>query len=451
MFNYARSDTHFLLYIYDNLRNNLLAQSDSSLSEGNLINEVLQRSKAEALQRYEWPFYDAQRGKGVNGWYKLLERTPALFNKEQLAVFRAVHQWRDQLARKEDEGTNQIMPKQVVFNIARRIPMDTPALLGCSHPISTSMRPRIGDLLRVIKEAKIAGATGPEMMEFFDPIEQAHTKYNQGQAIKESFPSTLAITNTSIPAVPTPRSNLSVRTNISKFWGTTLKDSTSDRPNLVLRKQHESLRLVLPLPQLTAEVFEDSTAGMNSVVESNQNDPGARAEHKYVKERRPKQNDIFVVRQAGGSRKRKADDMEDFSETAKAEALNNPMDIDSENDEVAPKVSVGNIQGTHVTRLEDELLAQQKENKRLKRQLKKERKRKREELKNLEGVPNGEVGAEVAFDYANAPSILHAKKGRKDHTGGKTSFDPYAKSLDTPKGMRKVQKESGGKSYTFKS
>lgn len=450
MFNYARSDTHFLLYIYDNLRNDLLAQSDSSLPEGNSINEVFERSKAEALQRYEWPFYDAQRGKGVNGWYKLLERTPALFNKEQLAVFRAVHQWRDQLARKEDEGTNQIMPKQVVFNIARRIPMDTPSLLGCSHPISASVRPRIGDLLRVIKEAKIAGATGPEMMEFFEPIEQAHTKYLQGQAIKDSFPSTLAIANTSIPAVQTPRSNLSVRTNVSKFWGTTLKDSTSDRPNLVLRKQHESLRLVLPLPPLTAEVFEGSTAGMNSVVESNQNDPGARAEHKYVKGRRAKQNDIFVVRQAGGSRKRKADDMEDFSEAVKAEALTNPMDIDSEND-VAPKVSVGNIQGTKVTRLEDELLAQQQEDKRLKKMLKKERKQKREELKKLDGVHNGEVGAEEAFDYANAPSILHAKKGRKDQTGGKSSFDPYAKSLDTSKGIRKVQKESGGKSYTFKS
>lgn len=451
MFNYARSDTHFLLYIYDKLRNNLLAQSDPSLPESNLINEVLQRSKAEALQRYEWPFYDAQNGKGSNGWYKQLERTPALLNKEQFAVFRAVHQWRDQLARKEDEGTNQIMPKQVVFNIARQMPMDTPSLLGCSHPISAFVRPRIGDLLRVIKEAKIAGPTGPEMMEIFEPIEQAPRSYHQAGTIKDSSPSTLATANKSIPPTQEPQSDLPIRTNVSKFWGTILGDSISLGQSLVLQKQYESLRLVLPLPPLTAEVFKDSTAGINSVVELNQNGPGARAEHQYVKQRRPKQNDVFVVQQAGGSRKRKADDMEDFSEALKTEASTNSMVLDSENDDVEPKVSVGNLEGTEVMRLEDELLAQQQENRRLKKKLKKERKRKREESKQLEGVRNGEDGVVEAFDYANAPPVLHAKKGRKYQTGGKNSFDPYAKSLDTPKGMRKVQKEGGGKSFTFKN
>lgn len=454
MFDYARSDTHFLLFIYDNLRNNLLAQSDPSSPEGDLIKEVLQRSKAEALQRYEWPFYDAQRGKGANGWYKLLERTPALFNKEQFAVFRAVHQWRDQLARKEDEGTNLIMPKQVVFNIARQIPLDTPSLLGCSHPISASVRPRIGDLLRVIKEARIAGATGPEMMEFLEPIEQAHTNKHQAQSvsIKDSFPSTLATANNTITSIQAPRSNLSVRTKVSKFWGTILEDSTSLGQNLELQKlqkQHESLRLVLPLPLLTAEVFGDSTGGRNSVMELNQHEPGARAEHQYVKQRRPNQNDVFVVQQAGGSRKRKADNMEDVSE---AGTPTSPIVIDSENDDVESKVSVGDIEGNEVMRLEDKLLAQKQENKRLKKKLKKERKRKRKGLKKSGAVNNGEEGAEeAAFDYVNAPSILHAKKARTDQRGGNNSFDPYVKSLDTPKGMRKVQKEGGGKSFTFKN
>lgn len=453
MFNYARCDTHFLLYIYDNLRNNLLAESESdpSLLEGSLIEEVLRQSKKEALQRYEWPFYDAQRGKGTNGWYKLLERTPALFNREQLAVFRAVHQWRDQLARKEDEGPNQIMRQQVVFNIARQIPMDTPSLLGCSHPISTAVRPRIGDLIRVIQEAKIAGASGPYMTDLFISIEQACTNHHQAQTIQNSFPSTLAVANNSTSSIQASRSNLSVRTNVSAFWGKTLEESTSMQQKLVSRKQHESHRLVLPLPSLTAEVFKDPTAGMNSVVELNQHDPGARAEHQYVKQRRPKKNDIFVVRQAGGSRKRKADDMEDSPDVAKTAAPTNPMVIDGEKDRVEPKASVGNIEGNEATRPEDELLAQRRETKRLKKKLKKERKRKREELKQSEGANNGDVGAEETFDYANAPSILHANKSRKDQTEGKNSFDPYAKSLDTSKGLRKSQKEVGGRSFTFKN
>ncbi|MCJ1471014.1 exosome nuclease subunit [Pseudocyphellaria aurata] len=448
MLDYARCDTHFLLYIYDKLRNNLLAESESdpSLQEGTLIDEVLRKSKKEALQRYEWPFYDAQRGKGTNGWYKLLERTPALFNREQLSVFRAVHQWRDQLARKEDEGPNQIMRHQVLFNIARQMPMDMPSLLGCSHPISAAVRPRIGDLIRVIQEAKTAGANGPDMTDLIS-IEQAKTNHLQAQKIENSFPSTLAGANNRTLSIQAPRSNLPVRTNVSAFWGKTLEESTSMQQKRVMRKQHESHRLVLPLPSLTAEVFKDSTAGMNSVVEPNQHDPGARAEHQYVKRRMSKQNDVFVVRQAGGSRKRKADGMEDFPETAKTAVPTNPMVIEG----VEPKASVRNIEGNEIKQLEDEVLTQQRQSKRQKKKLKKDRKRKREELKQVGGVNKGDVGAEEPFDYANAPSILHAKKSRIDQTEGKNSFDPYAKSLDTSKGMRKMQKEVGGRSFTFKN
>ena len=52
-------------------------------------------SKEEALQRYERPVYNALTGEGPGGWYDQLSRNSALFCKEQFAVFRAVHQWRD--------------------------------------------------------------------------------------------------------------------------------------------------------------------------------------------------------------------------------------------------------------------------------------------------------------------------------------------------------------------
>ena len=159
MFNYARSDTHFLLYIYDNLRNELIEKSDSSQPDGNLIEVVMNNSKEEALQRYERPLYDPQRGLGAMGWYNMLCRTPALFSREQFAVFRAVHQWRDKIARQEDESLHHIMPKHVLYSIAREMPLDMPSLLGCSHPMSNIFQKRKKDLLGVIKNAKMVGAT----------------------------------------------------------------------------------------------------------------------------------------------------------------------------------------------------------------------------------------------------------------------------------------------------
>jgi exosome complex exonuclease RRP6 len=95
MLQYARSDTHFLLYIYDNLRNALLdratsraqsrAQSPSTLhttsnssSSGNaayeLIKQVLARSEETALRLYEKEVYDEEGGSGSNGWDTLARK-----------------------------------------------------------------------------------------------------------------------------------------------------------------------------------------------------------------------------------------------------------------------------------------------------------------------------------------------------------------------------------------
>ena len=134
MLQYARSDTHFLLYVYDNLRNALLdratsraqsrAQSPSSSNtihsslSGNaayeLIKQVLTRSEETALRIYEKEFYDTEGGSGSNGWDVLARK----WNKGALMaggpdvgigglqrlVYKAVHKWRDAVAREDDES-----------------------------------------------------------------------------------------------------------------------------------------------------------------------------------------------------------------------------------------------------------------------------------------------------------------------------------------------------------
>lgn len=123
MLKYARVDTHFLLYVYDNLRNALLdrAVSRSVSPESRagspptaadaLVREVLSRSAETALRTYSPEPYDAEGGTGPNGWDTLARRwnKPALgidgAPSVQREVFRAVHVWRDRVAREEDEST----------------------------------------------------------------------------------------------------------------------------------------------------------------------------------------------------------------------------------------------------------------------------------------------------------------------------------------------------------
>ena len=122
MLKYARSDTHFLLYVYDNLRNALLdravsrsaspeSRAGSPSASDAFVREVLSRSADTALRTYSLEPYDAEGGTGQNGWDTLARR----WNKPMLGVdgvpgvqrevFRAVHVWRDRVAREEDEST----------------------------------------------------------------------------------------------------------------------------------------------------------------------------------------------------------------------------------------------------------------------------------------------------------------------------------------------------------
>lgn len=452
MFNYARSDTHFLLYVYDHLRNELLEKSDLSREDGNLIEEVLQRSKAEALQRYERPIYDAQNGKGAAGWYNMLVRTPALFSKEQFAVFRAVHQWRQDIARKDDESEHEIMPKHVIFNIARQMPMDMQSLLSCSHPISATVRSRTGELLQIVKEAKIAGAIGPEMLELMRPLKAAPIEDRKRQNLPvETHPNAAVVSNNIPSSIQAPRSNLSVRTHVSQFWGLTLEESVLLRQKFEAQRKHQNLRLALPLPQLSAEVFQGKTAGGNFIGEANQHGPGARVEHQYVRERKPKESSVFVVNQVGDSRKRKADDLEDPPDEGRSEA---PAEIaldDGDDDDGELEVPITGSEDDELAQHEAETLARKSEHRRSKRDRKRKRKR-LERQRSTNGTKHREQSGEeeAFFDYANAPSVLHAKKDKNDRMGTKESFDPYTKSLNAPKGMRNNKKEVGGKSFTFK-
>ena len=125
MLKYARSDTHFLLYIYDNLRNALLdrsqtaSQSQSGLQtspfERGLLGQALARSAETSLRVYSKEPYDALGGSGLSGWDKLAKK----WNKVALTaggpgvgvgamqreVYRCVHGWREKVAREEDEST----------------------------------------------------------------------------------------------------------------------------------------------------------------------------------------------------------------------------------------------------------------------------------------------------------------------------------------------------------
>ena len=436
MFNYARSDTHFLLYIYDRMRNELIEKSESTEPRENLVDVVLARSKEEALRRYERPFHDSERGSGPLGWYHMICRTPMLFSREQFAVFKAVHQWRDNVARQEDESLHLVMPKYVMLNIAREMPIDMASLLRCSHPISAPTRNRISDLLRIITTAKAAGATGPELKEVSRSWEVAYSSQQVGQGATGSLDPAPkhSVNDESGPPKVQPK-NPCIKLERSRFWGDIFGGSAWEVQETRNTLQPESLRLALPLPQLTAEIFEDLKA------EAGQHNQSPPSEHQFVKHRAEKEDDVFIIKQVGGSRKRKIADVQEASTQL------------SENIEKEDEMKIShNDVDEDAAQEKAERKAERKARRKLEAEMRKfeelQEMRKLEELQDTND--GGDGGDQGDFDYANAPSVLHAKRDGNDRAGPAKSFDPYSKSLDAPKGMRKSKKEIAGKSFTFK-
>ncbi|KAL7750457.1 exosome nuclease subunit [Sorochytrium milnesiophthora] len=148
---YARSDTHFLLFIYDNMRNALIDQESKTF---NAVKATLHRSAETALKRYYKNGYDAEKGTGSNGWLDLFGRHNKVMTKLQFAVFKAIHQWRDEVAREEDESTAYVLPNHMLFSIAERLPTDQASVLACCTPIPPLVRVHSTDIVHTIRKLK---------------------------------------------------------------------------------------------------------------------------------------------------------------------------------------------------------------------------------------------------------------------------------------------------------
>jgi exosome complex exonuclease RRP6 len=428
LFEYARADTHFLLYVYDNMRNELVEKSDFSNPDKNKVQDVLQKSKETALQRYENPIYDTETGLGNAGWYKMISRTPAQFTPQQFSVFRAVHKWRDDLGRKEDENPLFIMPNHAVFSVARAMPGDKAALLNAIQHVSHIIRAHADELVDVVVKAKEEGVDGPDM----NNVLQTIADMQKAEWAKSETPAKPAQAAVAPVAQHTPvQSTVAVpakRAPASEFWGKLWKeDKAAPKRNM----STINVDLALPLPPLTAQVFSDA----NGVAAAS---PKAeKPQHTFVpKEERPtedQRSDMFVVKQLGGRKRKRGDAPE--GQASSAPALD-PMT----NDEIMLDAPEESAEAIH---------AREK----AARKAARKQKKKDDATAQAAALNNGD---EAAFDYANAKSVLHAedgdgKKKKKDKKKKPAGFAPFSGMSDAPKGLPRAQKEIAGRSRTFKS
>ncbi|KAJ2053392.1 exosome nuclease subunit, partial [Coemansia sp. S16] len=210
MMRYARADTHFLLHIFDCMRNDLVQRGARLVGEdvatpgaphfGQLaggidrvqtatqpMQVVLQRSAQTALTVYVKDSYDADTGMGPGGWAQLLRKWRQPLTPAQFSVLRALHAWRDACARDEDESTRYVLPNHMLFALATKAPADVPTLLASCHPTPPPVRMHAADLVVLIAQARSAAESrvpetlaheeaprpvAPVHMRFADPVDE---------------------------------------------------------------------------------------------------------------------------------------------------------------------------------------------------------------------------------------------------------------------------------------
>jgi exosome complex exonuclease RRP6 len=145
---YARADTHFLLNIYDQLKN-ALVQKDK-------IEGVLEKSRQTASQRYEYTGYDPRYYLKSFDYEGGINRLISQFHitGPSVSVAKALFLWRDSMARKEDESTGYVMPNYLLVSLANRMPQTPEAVFSVSKSLPLLVRKNVEEILDVIKESK---------------------------------------------------------------------------------------------------------------------------------------------------------------------------------------------------------------------------------------------------------------------------------------------------------
>ncbi|GAV88737.1 LOW QUALITY PROTEIN: HRDC domain-containing protein/DNA_pol_A_exo1 domain-containing protein, partial [Cephalotus follicularis] len=147
MIRYAREDTHYLLYIYDLMKIKLLSLSKESEHFDDPLGEVYKRSYDICMQLYEKELLTE------NSYLYIYGLQGAGFNAQQLSVVAGLCEWRDVVARAEDESTGYILPNKTLIEIAKQMPVTANKLrrvLKTKHPY---VERNLGSVVSIIRHS----------------------------------------------------------------------------------------------------------------------------------------------------------------------------------------------------------------------------------------------------------------------------------------------------------
>lgn len=146
---YARADTHFLLNIYDQLRNKLI--------EENKLAGVLFESRNVAKRRFEYSKFRPKFPSSsvyspiekVDVWRTLMYQYNIPPQKDELV--KRLYEWRDMISRRDDESPRYVMSNQLLVALVDHAPVDPTGVVTVNNIVTDHVRTNSIVLASLIK------------------------------------------------------------------------------------------------------------------------------------------------------------------------------------------------------------------------------------------------------------------------------------------------------------
>ncbi|KAJ9540468.1 hypothetical protein OSB04_026974 [Centaurea solstitialis] len=167
MLRYGREDTHYLLYIYDLMKKKLLSSSTDPNCPEALLVEVYQRSYDLCIQLYQKEILTETSYQSIYGL------AAADLNSQQLAIVAGLYEWRDVIARSEDESTGYILPNKVLIEVAKQMPVTSGKLRHVMRSKHPYIERNLGSVVSVIRHSMLNAA---EFEEAAKKLKEDHIK-----------------------------------------------------------------------------------------------------------------------------------------------------------------------------------------------------------------------------------------------------------------------------------
>ena len=147
MISYARMDTHFLIDIYHQLKQLLLEKSNENL---NLLHSAFNQSNELCKERYHKPVFRADLS-----WQESLRKSNINhLNSKQTFAFREIFNWRNGIARQEDESEFYILPAHMLIKICTELPREMQGILACCNPVPPLVKQNLHPIHEIILKAR---------------------------------------------------------------------------------------------------------------------------------------------------------------------------------------------------------------------------------------------------------------------------------------------------------